>query len=100
MEADDEVIVHSAPTMLRVEVRDGDGNLVAFGDNLERGADAPMTRLRLRGGKVDREETWPTNADYGRKVILPGGEVGILKAWWNADDHSEWRWTVEFYNHR
>jgi hypothetical protein len=32
-------------------------------------------------------------------VILPGGEAGILKSWWHADDHSEWRWQIEFYNH-
>jgi len=31
-------------------------------------------------------------------VILPGGEAGILKAWWNADDRKEWRWQIEFYN--
>jgi hypothetical protein len=33
-------------------------------------------------------------------VVLPGGEVGILLAWWNAEDGSEWRWQVEFYNQR
>ena len=37
--------------------------------------------------------------DLGRLVILPGGEAGILKSWWHADDHSEWRWQLEFYNH-
>jgi hypothetical protein len=31
-------------------------------------------------------------------VLLPGGEAGILKSWWNADDRKEWRWDVEFYN--
>ena len=25
--------------------------------------------------------------------------AGILKAWWHAEDHSEWRWQVEFSNH-
>jgi hypothetical protein len=100
MQPADEVIVHSAPAVLRVEVRDEHGGTVAFGDQLERQADSPMTRLRLRDGKVEREETWPTDADEGRPVILPGGEVGILEKWWNAADHSEWRWKVEFYNHR
>ncbi len=33
-------------------------------------------------------------------VILPGREVGQLLQWWNAEDGSEWRWQVEFYNHR
>ena len=36
---------------------------------------------------------------HGALVILPGGEVGTLVAWWNAADGSEWRWRVEFYNH-
>jgi hypothetical protein len=31
--------------------------------------------------------------------MLPGGETGELKQWWHAEDKSEWRWTVEFYNH-
>ena len=100
MEPATEVLVHSAPTALRVEVRDEEGRTLAFGDQLERTADSPMTRLRIVDGRVEREETWPSTADEGRPVILPGGEVGILRAWWNADDHSEWRWTVEFYNHR
>jgi hypothetical protein len=33
-------------------------------------------------------------------VILPGGEVGELLKSWNAKDGSEWRWQIEFYNHR
>jgi len=37
---------------------------------------------------------------WGAAIILPGGEVGILRSWWNAADGSEWRWQVEFYNHR
>jgi hypothetical protein len=31
-------------------------------------------------------------------VILPGGEAGILKAWWHAPDKQQWRWNIEFYN--
>jgi hypothetical protein len=46
------------------------------------------------------EDGWPSQEDLGRLVILPGGEAGILKAWWHAEDQSEWRWQVEFYNHR
>ncbi len=100
MEPATEVIVHSAPTLLRVEVRGDRGELVALGDNLKRTGDSPMTRLRVHGNAVEREETWPTAQDAGLPVILPGGEVGILKSWWNADGQKEWRWTVEFYNHR
>jgi hypothetical protein len=59
-----------------------------------------MTRLWIEGGTVRREDRWPTDADLGAPVILPGGEVGTLIAWWHAEDGSEWRWAVEFYNHR
>ncbi|MEP7060144.1 MAG: hypothetical protein ABI828_05380 [Actinomycetota bacterium] len=27
-----------------------------------------------------------------------GGEVGILRSWWNAEDGSQWTWTVELHN--
>jgi hypothetical protein len=59
-----------------------------------------MTRLWLEGAQVRREDRWPRAADLGALVILPGGEVGTLRAWWHADDGSEWRWQIEFYNHR
>jgi hypothetical protein len=36
----------------------------------------------------------------GRLVLLAGGEAGIVRAWWHADDHSEWTWQVEFHNRR
>jgi hypothetical protein len=44
------------------------------------------------------EDGWPAPTDIGRVVLLPGGEAGILKSWWSADDRKEWRWQVEFYN--
>lgn len=100
MAAADHVLVHSAPSSLRVEVRDDAGRMVAFGDSLRREGDSPMTRLRVTAGRVRREEVWPAADDEGLPVILPGGEVGILESWWNAPDHSEWRWLVEFSNHR
>jgi hypothetical protein len=59
-----------------------------------------MTRLTMAEGKVTREERWPAPEDLGSLVILPGGEAGTLQAWWNAEDGSEWRWQVEFSNHR
>ena len=58
-----------------------------------------MTRLVRRGAKLTLEDTWPGPEDEGCLVILPGGEAGILTSWWHADDHSEWRWQVEFTNH-
>jgi hypothetical protein len=56
--------------------------------------------LTLRGETIERRDIWPDEDDIGRPVILPGGEVGILLSWWNAPDHSAWRWRVEFSNHR
>ena len=93
--------VHSAPPALAVTVRDGDDRPVARGEDLARaGEQLPMTRLWVEGDEVLREDRWPTSDDIGSLVILPGGEVGVLTAWWNAEDGSEWRWSVEFYNHR
>jgi hypothetical protein len=59
-----------------------------------------MARLTVEGEQITREDLWPTPEDIGRAVILPGGEVGQLLSWWNAENESEWRWQVEFYNHR
>ncbi len=93
--------LHAAPDTIRVEVSDESGQRVAFGDQLQLNGDSgPMTRLARDGDAITREDRWPTQDDLGALVILPGGEVGRLTAWWNADDGSEWRWSVEFYNHR
>ncbi len=96
----DRVLVHAAPTRLDVIVRDLAGTVAARGDGLERGQPGPMSYLVREGDRIRSEDGWPTQADLGRVVLLPGGEAGILKSWWHADDHSEWRWQVEFYNHR
>jgi len=94
------LLVHALPASIRVEVRDERGTPIATGDGLARTLDSPMARLTVNTGAVTREETWPTDADLGSIVILPGGEAGKLRAWWHAPDHSQWRWSVEFYNHR
>ena len=94
----DRVLVHAAPVKLQVTVRDSDGNVLATGDGLERHQPGPMSFLVRRGVTITLEDGWPTQQDIGRLVILPGGEAGILKTWWNADDRKEWRWDVEFYN--
>jgi hypothetical protein len=97
----DVVWVHAAPPVLAVTVREGDDRVIARGESLARvGPYVPMTRLARRGDSIVREDRWPTDADLGAVVILPGGEAGILKGWWNAADGSEWRWTVEFANRR
>jgi len=97
IDATDEVLVHAAPEVLTVEV-ESDARDLAFGQDLQRTLDSPMTRLRRVGGDILREDVWPTDADIGRTVILPGGEAAILKAWWNAEDRKEWRWQIELYN--
>ena len=93
--------VHAAPPTLAVTVRNGDERVVARGEPLRRaGERLPMTRLALQGAELRREDRWPTEADLGSAVILPGGEVGRLLSWWNAPDGSAWRWQVEFFNRR
>ena len=94
------LLVHAAPETLDVSVQNDDGQLLARGAGLARTAERPMARLTVADGQIAREDIWPMDDDIGRPVILPGGEVGILLGWWNAEDGSEWRWQVEFYNHR
>jgi len=92
---------HAVPAVLDVTVRDDEDRVVAGGRGLKRSGERfPLTRLARLGDTVVRDDRWPTQADLGAPVIMPGGEVGILIAWWNADDGSEWRWQVELYNHR
>jgi hypothetical protein len=100
LNATDVMLVHAAPEKLNVEVRNGEGTLVASGNNLQSTADTPMARLRRQGEKITREDIWPTQSDNGTAVIVVGGEVGILQSWWNDPQHQEWRWSLEFYNHR
>ncbi len=95
------VWVHSPPELLAVLVRGADESVIARADELRRdGRQFPMARLQREGASIRREDRWPVATDVGAVVILPGGEAGILRSWWNADDASEWRWQVEFYNHR
>lgn len=100
VDAAEVMLVHAAPPLLTVTVRSGAGDVLAAGTDLARSAETPIARLTRRGERIEREDIWPGAADLGRLVILPGGEVGTLREWWNADDHSEWRWQLELYNHR
>ena len=95
----DRLLVHAAPPELEVVVRDADGGVVARGSGLRRGAGGPISYLLRRGEEVALEDGWPTDDDLGRVVLLPGGESGVLTAWWHAEDRSEWRWSIELYNH-
>ena len=95
------VWAHAVPRKVSVTVRQGDDRVVARGEGLERsGPYLPMTRFTLDGESVTREDRWPAAEDLGAIVILPGGEAGVLTAWWNAEDGSAWRWSVEFSNSR
>jgi hypothetical protein len=94
------LLVHAAPELLDVAVRDDAGTPLAEGAGLRRTAETPMARLVREGQRITRSDVWPSDADIGTPVILAGGEVGILKAWWHAPDQQQWRWSVEFYNHR
>ena len=100
LDATNILLVHAAPPMLTVEVRSDDGKRLAYAQDLAQTADRPMARLTIQGEHITREDLWPMQEDIGRLVILPGGEVGELLSWWNAEDGSEWRWQIEFYNHR
>jgi hypothetical protein len=94
------LLVHAPPPVLTIDVRSDTGQRLAFAQDLEQTADRPIARLTVQGEHITREDLWPAQDDIGHLVILPGGEVGKLRSWWNAEDGSEWRWQVEFYNHR
>ena len=96
----DILLVHAPPPMLTIEVRSESGQRLAFAQDLAQTANRPIARLTVQGEHITREDLWPAPTDIGRLVILPGGEVGKLLSWWNAEARSEWRWQVEFYNHR
>ena len=94
------LLVHAAPEKLTVEVYDDKRNMLVHGTDLMRTANTPMARLKIQGKQVTREDIWPTEAEIGLPVILAGGEVGILQQWWNDEEEQQWRWSLQFYNHR
>lgn len=100
LRATEVLLVHAAPATLRVAVCDDRGAPLAHGDDLRRTDATPIARLRRRGGQIEREDIWPGAAEIGTPVILSGGEVGILTAWWHSEDRQEWRWSIELYNHK
>jgi hypothetical protein len=93
------VLIHAAPAQAQIEIFDEKHNLIASAD-VERQDDySPMTLLELDGTSITRQEIWPDPSFYGLPVLLAGGEVGVLQQWEHSDDHSWWRWSVEFSNH-
>jgi len=94
------MLTHAAPPFLTVTVSDSTGHVLAVGRDLESTDSTPITQLTRQGSAITRKDIWPGAGDIGALVLLPGGEIGQLLSWWHAADHSEWRWQVEFYNHR
>jgi hypothetical protein len=95
----DRVLIHAAPAQARIEVVADDDEVVARSDLVRDGDYSPMTLIERDGAQLRRSEVWPTGDFYGMPVLLAGGEVGMLQAWYHAEDHSWWRWSVEFSNH-
>jgi hypothetical protein len=93
------VLIHAAPAQASIEVFAEDMSVVAHGDVDRQGEYSPMTLVELSDGSCRRREVWPLGEHRGLPVLLSGGEVGILKEWEHAEDHSWWRWSVEFSNH-
>ena len=100
LDTTDVLLVHAASEKLTVEVYNESRSMLAQGTDLLRTAPTPMARLQRRGKHVTRQDIWPTEDDYGLPILLAGGEVGILQQWWNDPEQQQWRWRVEFYNHR
>jgi hypothetical protein len=82
----------------RVEIIDGDDQVVAHADLDRTGEYTPVTLVELDGSTLRRSEVWPAEQHPGLPVLLSGGEVGILQAWQHAEDRSWWQ-SVEFSNH-
>jgi len=93
------VLIHAAPGRAAIEIIDADDRLIARANLNRSGEYRPMTLVELEGSTLRRSEIWPTEQHYGLPVLLSGGEAGILQAWQHADDHSWWRWSLEFSNH-
>ncbi len=89
----------AAPGQAMIEVVDANDSLIARADLERRGEYSPMTLIELDPPVLRRSEVWPTAAMYSLPVLLAGGEAGILQRWHHAEDHSWWRWSVEFSNH-
>jgi len=95
----DRVLIHAAPGQAAIEIIDADDRLVARANLNRSGEYRPMTLIELVGSTLQRSEIWPTEQHYGLPVLLSGGEAGILQSWQHAEDHSWWRWSLEFSNH-
>jgi hypothetical protein len=100
LQATEVLLAHAAPANLRVDVVNDAGTLLARGTNLRRTAETPITQLNRRNGRIERVDIWPSEREIGLPVIMAGGEVGILTAWWNDPDRQMWRWSIELFNRK
>jgi hypothetical protein len=96
VEVADTILVHSAPSVLDVEVFENGERLIAVGKALRASEDTPMTRLTVDGVRVLREQVWPADVDRGSIVVLPGGEAGRLESWATDPQRRRWVWSVQF----
>src|ERR1700730_2342973 len=97
-DAGERVLVHAAPQRLQVVVTDAAGQIVARSDRLERHQPGPMSFLLRDGATITLEDGWPTAAEIGRVLLLPGGEATIVNSWSLADLRKECRCQLEFFN--
>jgi hypothetical protein len=96
VEVTDTILVHSAPSVLDVEVFENGERLVAVGKSLRASADTPMSRLSIDGVRVLREQVWPGAGDEDSIVVLPGGEAGRLESWATDPEQRGWVWSLRF----
>lgn len=93
------VLIHATPDRAFVEVRGDDDHLIARGDIDREGEYSPMTLVEVGEDELRRREVWPDEELYGLPVLLSGGEVGLLREWEHDQEHTWWRWSIEFSNH-
>src|SRR5665213_3718084 len=62
-------LIHAAPAQLWLEIIDGQRNLIARAEKLDRIGDyLPMTLLTIVGAEISRSEVWPDDSFYGLPV--------------------------------
>ena len=91
----------SVPRKVAVTVRQGDDRVVARGEGLARKAKyLPMTRFAA-GRRRDHARGSLADPGGPRRHRDPPRRRGRdPHPWWNAEDGSAWRWSVEFSNRR
>jgi hypothetical protein len=65
-----------------------------WSDPVESEAATPISVVSMEAGT--RDDLWPNESHLGLPMLLPGGEVGRLLAFEQAEDGSTWRYSLEF----